>query len=82
MVPCPHARMSGSPINLPDMVFYILTPHKIEAFEHCLKDFLADDVLFTIQLDGTKIATDERCLENLQKEYPSYHRYEIKVGKL
>jgi len=82
MVPCPHASMSGSPISLPGMVFYILTPYKIEAFEHHLPDFLADDVKFTIELEGTKIATDEACLENLQKEYPSYYRYEIKVGKI
>lgn len=64
------------------MVFYIITPYKIEAFEHNLPDFLADDVKFTIELDGVKIATDELCLKNLQKEYPSYYQYKINVGKI
>jgi hypothetical protein len=74
--------VAGHPIALTDMVFYLLTPHKIEAFEHNLSDFLADDVMQTIQLESTKIATDLACLQNLQKEYPSYYGYEIKVGKL
>jgi len=64
------------------MVFYLLTPHKIEAFEYNLLDFLADDIQLTIQLEDTKIAIDEVCLQNLQQQYPLYHRYEIKVGKI
>jgi hypothetical protein len=74
--------MAGHSIPLSDMVFYILTPYKIEAFEHSLSDFLADDIFQTIQLESTKIATDKVCLQNLQKEYPSYYIYEIKVGKM
>jgi hypothetical protein len=64
------------------MVFWILTPHKIEAHSSNLSDFIADDLLCSIQLSSTKIATDKICLENLQKQYPSYHRYEISIGKL
>jgi len=63
------------------MVFYILTPYKIEAHEQRLRDFLADDLLFAIQAAETKIATDEKCLAVLEKAYPRYHKYEIKVGK-
>jgi hypothetical protein len=65
-----------------NMVFYILIPHRIEAFENCLSDFLADDILFAIQDSTSKIATDDICLANLQKEYPNYYKYEIRVGKL
>ena len=65
-----------------EMVFYILTPHVIESHRDDLPDFLADDIMYAIQLDATKIATDEACLKNLQEEYPTYHRYEVKVGKL
>jgi hypothetical protein len=64
------------------MTFWILTPHKIEAHEHNLSDFLADDIIGAIKLASTKIATDKVCLENLQRQYPSYHRYEIRIGKL
>lgn len=64
------------------MVFFILTPHKIESLEHNLPDFLADDVVLTIQLEVTKIATDEICLENLQKQYPTYYKYKINIGKV
>ena len=63
------------------MVFYILTPHKIEALDSCLHDFLADDITACIQLESTKIATDEVCLKHLQNEYPSYNTYKIKVEK-
>ena len=64
-------------------VFWILTPNKIEA-AHAdnQSDFLADDIMYAIQSATTKIATDKICLDNLQKQYPSYHRYEISVGKL
>jgi len=72
-----QAERTGSP----DMVFYILTPYKIEAHEHSLRDFLADDLLFAIQAGETKIATDEECLSNLEKAYPKYHKYEVRVGK-
>jgi hypothetical protein len=65
----------------PDMVFYILTPHKIEAHENSLREFLADDLLFAIQAGETKIATDEECLSHLEKAYPKYYRYEVRVGK-
>lgn len=64
------------------MIFWILTPHKIEAHEHNLSDFIVDDIMYAIQLAETKIATDKVCLENLQRQYSSYHRYEISVGKL
>jgi hypothetical protein len=64
------------------MTFYLLTSHKIEAFEYNLLDFLADDVLSAIQLEDTKIAIDDVCLKNLQQQYPLYHRYEIKVAKI
>lgn len=63
------------------MVFYILTPYKIEAYEHELKDFLADDLLFAIQARDTKIAVDEDNLAALVKVYPKYYKYEIIVGK-
>ena len=63
------------------MVFYILTPYKIEAHEHRQPDFLADDLLCAIQAGETKIATDEECLAVLEKAYPKYHKYEIKIGK-
>jgi hypothetical protein len=63
------------------MVFFILSPYKIEALEHQLTDFLADDVVHTIQLELTKIATDDTCLKNLEKQYPTYHKYKITVGK-
>lgn len=63
------------------MVFYILTPYKIDAHEHDLSDFLADDLLAVIERADTKIATSEDHLELLQKAYPNYHRYEIKVQK-
>lgn len=65
-----------------EIVFYILTPHKIEAHEHSLSDFIADDISFAIQQQGTKIATDETCFDNLKKAYPTYHRYVIRVGKV
>ena len=65
-----------------EMVFYILTPNKIEAHEYDLSLFLADDIMYAIQLESTKIAVDKVCLEELQKEFPTYHRYEIKIGKL
>jgi hypothetical protein len=64
------------------MVFYILIPHRIEAFENYLSDFLADDILCAIQDSTSKIATDTVCLANLQEEYPNYYKYEIRVGKL
>ena len=66
----------------PDLVFYILTPFKIEAHEYGLSDFVADDLLQAIQSSSTLIATDQMCLDNLEKAYPTYHRYQIKVGKL
>jgi len=65
------------------MVFWILTPHKIEAAHaNNQSDFLPDDIMYAIQSATTKIATDKVCLDNLQKQYPSYHRYEISVGEL
>lgn len=63
------------------MVFYILCPRKIEAQEHCLQDFIADDLLIAIQSKDSKIATDEEGFMALSKEYPSYYRYEIVVRK-
>jgi hypothetical protein len=64
-------------------VFWILTPNIIEAMHaDNQSDFLADDIMYAIQSATTKIATDSICLNNLQKQYPSYHRYEISVGKL
>ena len=64
------------------MVFYILAPHRIEAIEHGLVDFLADDVMFAIQSAEVKIATDTLSLDNLNKAYPTYYQYKIKVDKL
>jgi hypothetical protein len=64
------------------MVFYILTPYKIEAHEHQLCDFLADDLLSIIEQADTKIATNLENLCALQKVYPNYNKYEIKVGKI
>jgi hypothetical protein len=64
------------------MVFYILTPHRIEAHEYCLTDFLADDVVLMIQSSGSKIATDEVSFENLRKAYPTYYNYQVKVDKV
>lgn len=64
------------------MVFYILTPYKIEAHENCLCDFLADDLMAVIEQADTKIATSQEHLCALQKAYPDYNKYEIKVGKI
>ncbi len=64
------------------MVFYILTPYKIEAHEHQLTDFLADDLLLIIEQANTKIATSVEHLNTLQKVYPNYNKYEVKVGKI
>ena len=74
--------MAVSPERLGNMVFYILTPYKIDAHEHKLRDFLADDLLEAIQLAETKIATDEECLDELQKAYPKYHKYKVILGKV
>lgn len=65
-----------------ESVFYILTPFKIEAHEHGLSDFIADDLLDAIQSASTVIATDQRCLLDLEKAYPKHHKYKIKVGRL
>jgi hypothetical protein len=64
------------------MTFYILTPHKIEAVNDNLSDFIADDLMLAIQKASTKIATDRFYLEVLQREYPTYHKYEIKIGEI
>lgn len=64
------------------MRFYILTPHKIEAHENCLNEFIADDLMYVIQSSHTKIATDSKHLKMLEKAYPEYHRYEVVIGKL
>lgn len=65
------------------MVFYILTPHKIQAYEHNLDEFIADDLLEVIPNANTKIATDVDNLCALRKAYPTYRWYEvhIKEGK-
>jgi hypothetical protein len=63
------------------MRFYILSPHKIEAHEHALADFIAEDLMYAIQSAHTKIAVDEEHMRVLEKAYPSYHRYEVIVGK-
>ena len=78
MIPCPPGERNRCGKK---MIFYILTPYKIEAHEHELKDFLADDLLFAIQAGDTKIAIDEDHLSILAKAYPKYHKYEITVGK-
>jgi hypothetical protein len=65
-----------------NITFYILSPLKIEAYEHNQLDFIADDVMYAIQMKDTKIATDRISLENLKKEYPNYNKYEVKVGKI
>lgn len=63
------------------MVFYILTPHKIQAYEDKLSDFIADDLSFAIEQFDTKIATNQEHLSILKKSYPHYHNYEVKVGR-
>lgn len=63
------------------MVFYILSPYKIEAQESCLQDFIADDLLMAIQSKDSKIATDEEGYVALCEAYPSYYKYEIAVRK-
>jgi len=65
----------------PDLTFYILTPFKIEAHEYGLSDFIADDLLCAIQSASALIATDQRCLADLEKAYPKHHKYLIKVGR-
>jgi len=65
-----------------EQIFYILSPHKIEAIEYDLPDFLPDDIRTAIELDNNKTATDEVCLDNLKREYPKYHTYRIRVDKL
>ena len=72
----------GTARVVPDMIFYILTPHRIEAHERSLSEFLADDLLFAIQAGETKIATDEECLYHLEKAYPKYYKYEVRVGRV
>jgi hypothetical protein len=62
--------------------FYILTPYKIDAFDNHLPEFIADDLMYAIQAGQTKIATDEKILEQMEKEYPHYHMYEVTIGKL
>lgn len=64
------------------MRFYILTPHKIEAHDSCLTEFVADDLMFAIQSSHSKIATNKKNLEMLEKVYPGYYRYEVVIGKL
>ena len=73
--------MSGRNI-VSTQTFYILMPHKLEAYDNDLPDFLADDLMLAMQLKTTLIATDKTCLDNLQEAYPNYYRYEIRVGKL
>lgn len=68
--------------GLPEMVFYILSPYKIEAYENQLSDFLPDDLLLAIQTGETKIATDADSFAFLQKAYPKYHKYKVLLGKL
>jgi hypothetical protein len=63
------------------MVFYLLTPRKIEAHEYQLYDFLADDLLYLIQSPSTKIATDKKSLDHLKEQYPRYHKYKVEIGK-
>lgn len=63
------------------MVFYILSPYRIEAQESCLQDFIADDLLMAIQSIDSKIATDKEGYATLCKAYPSYYKYEIVVRK-
>jgi hypothetical protein len=63
------------------MTFYILTLYKIEAHEHGLNDFIADDLLSAIQAGDTKIAIDEDHFLLLAKAYPKYHKYEITIGR-
>jgi len=63
------------------MVFYILTPYKIEAYEHQLSDFIADDLLSAIESAEAKIATSDVHLCALQKAYPNYIKYIVRVEK-
>ena len=63
------------------MVFHILTPYKIEAYEHQLPDFIADDLLSAIESDKTKIAISDAHLCALQKVYPNYIKYTIRVHR-
>ena len=65
------------------MIFYILTPYKIEAYTYGLQgDFLADDLLAVIQAEDTKIVSNKDDLSILERSYPKFHKYEIKIGKL
>jgi hypothetical protein len=61
--------------------FYILSPYKIEAHEHQLQDFIADDLMYAIQSADTKIAVDDDHLSVMEKAYPKYHKYEVIVGR-
>jgi len=63
------------------MIFYILTKYKIEAHEHQLRDFIADDLMSAIQAADTKIAVDKECLSLLMAAYPNHHVYKVEVGK-
>jgi len=63
------------------MVFHILTPYKIDAYEHQLSDFIADDLLSAIESAETKIATSDAHLCVLQKAYPNYIKYTVRVER-
>ena len=64
------------------MTFYLVSSHKIEAYEHSLNDFASDDLLTCIQDANTKIAVDEHHLRLLIEAYPAYYVYKVKVNKL
>ena len=63
------------------MIFWILTPHKIEAYEKNLSDFYADDLFLAIQSVDAKIATTQECLTYLEQAYPKYHKYKVQVTR-
>jgi hypothetical protein len=77
MIPCPPSWPMGE-----KRTFHILTLHKIEAYDDDLSDFLAEDIELALQINTTRIANDDFGFENLKREYPNYHHYEIIIRKL
>lgn len=69
------------PGRVGQMRFYILTPHKIDAHEHDLAEFIVDDLLEAMQSDRNKIAVDDDHLDLMENVYPGYHKYEVIVGR-